>query len=268
MADWPGEGGTLGGTQICNVSPSDSAGTIDNLKQRVEKLENTVAQILSGNVEALQLSDIAASLGWVTDVTYLGTDGFTLTPAGTLIPPTGWTGLSSVIDGLSGLSLYSGGNSVGGFNTLSVYNYDWYGIDIGAGGGGYIHPYQIPSDWPASGDTGLYEGTAGGDTAWIRDSMADFLIFIYAQINAGTTNPTYGFTRCAVTRQEVGGSNWFVGDVNTDVDPTGVYPTYINGVVPAKISKDAVDGFKFRIYNRTDGDIWVNKFIVTFMQIG
>lgn len=114
--------GISGGTPVCNVSPSDIAANVNNLLERVQKLENTVAQILSGNVEATQLSDLSSDLGWIFNVTYLGEDGWTQTPSGTLIPPTGWTGLSNQIDGETGLTLYSGGSVPGG-NIPTAHRY-------------------------------------------------------------------------------------------------------------------------------------------------
>ena len=98
----PGTGG--GTTDLCNVSPFDQSGTIDNLIDRIEALETAVAILAGSDVSVEQLSDVSESLGWINDVTYLGTEGWTQTPSGTLIPPPGWSGLASIIDGESGLT--------------------------------------------------------------------------------------------------------------------------------------------------------------------
>jgi hypothetical protein len=73
--------------QMCWVSPADQAGNVDNLISRVERLEELLAQLLSGNVSASQLSDITpnagvlqnmvatssnAAGGWITDGTFTG----------------------------------------------------------------------------------------------------------------------------------------------------------------------------------------------------
>jgi len=121
MADWQGNGGTTGSSDICNVSPSDQIGTIDNILNRLQALEAALAGLLGTNVEAAQLSDISNDLGWIFNVEYLGTDGWTQTPAGTLIPPSGWTGLSDLIT-LGQTTLYSGGSVPGANSVLHRYS--------------------------------------------------------------------------------------------------------------------------------------------------
>ena len=76
-----------GGGSWCPVSPSDMAGQIDNLLSRIEQLEQDMAELKAQNTEAIQLSDLSASAGWIYDVVYMGVPGWTQTPAGTLIPP-------------------------------------------------------------------------------------------------------------------------------------------------------------------------------------
>ena len=84
----------LGGS-VCSVTPSDQAGQIDNILSRLDAIEQAIRELQSQNISATQLSDIAASAGWIYDVTYMGTPGWTQTPAGTLIPPVG-TSLSTL----------------------------------------------------------------------------------------------------------------------------------------------------------------------------
>lgn len=102
-------------SNICSISPSDMAGSIDNIMERLETLENIVSQMLGYDITANQISDITDVLGWINNVTYMGTTGWTLTPAGTLIPPPGWTFLGS------GLTLSDG-------NTYSAVLVDSDGV--------------------------------------------------------------------------------------------------------------------------------------------
>lgn len=110
------DGGGGGSTSnICAISPSDMAGNIDNILTRLETVENILSQILGYDITANRLSDITDVLGWINNVTYMGTTGWTLTPAGTLIPPPGWTFLGS------GLTLSDG-------NTYSAVLMDSDGV--------------------------------------------------------------------------------------------------------------------------------------------
>jgi hypothetical protein len=76
---------------ICQPSPSDLAGSIYNLLDRIKFLEDKVTMMLGANINANSLSDISQQIGWVTGLTYAGVGGWTQTPAGTLIPPSGFS---------------------------------------------------------------------------------------------------------------------------------------------------------------------------------
>lgn len=80
-------GGSTG--SICSITPSDQAGQIDNILSRLEALEKAIAELQAQNIGATQLSDIAQDAGWLYNVTYMGTPGWTQTSSGTLIPPAG-----------------------------------------------------------------------------------------------------------------------------------------------------------------------------------
>ena len=80
---------------ICAISPSDLVGYTGNLINRVEQLEQRIAELEAKNVEANQLSDLAQQVGWVDGITYMGVPGWTQTSYGTLIPPAGFTLLGS-----------------------------------------------------------------------------------------------------------------------------------------------------------------------------
>lgn len=101
----------------CSVSPSDMQGQIDNILSRLAGLEEAVAGLAASDVNAIQLSDISPSVGWVYDVTYMGMPGWTQTAAGTLIPPTGFS--------ISTASLFPNGAQTsgisGGIGTLARF---------------------------------------------------------------------------------------------------------------------------------------------------
>lgn len=82
-------------TGICSITPTDLVGYTGNAINRLDELEQRVAELEAKLVEAEQLSDLAAQAGWIEGVTYMGIEGWTQTPAGTLIPPAGVT-LSSL----------------------------------------------------------------------------------------------------------------------------------------------------------------------------
>jgi hypothetical protein len=84
----PIEGGGSA-SSVCSISPSDMAGQIDNLLERIEALEQAVAELTAANITATQLSDISENGGWIYNVTYMGIEGWIQTPNGTLIPPSG-----------------------------------------------------------------------------------------------------------------------------------------------------------------------------------
>lgn len=74
---------------VCAISPSDLVGYTGNLINRVNELEQRIAELEASNVEVNQLSDLSQQVGWVGGITYLGTPGWTQTEYGTLIPPAG-----------------------------------------------------------------------------------------------------------------------------------------------------------------------------------
>ena len=80
---------------VCAISPSDLVGYTGNLINRVNELEQRIAQLEAANLEVNQLSDISQQVGWVDGVTYMGIPGWTQTEYGTLIPPPGFTFLGN-----------------------------------------------------------------------------------------------------------------------------------------------------------------------------
>lgn len=78
-------------TGVCAISPSDLVGFTGNALNRIEELEQRVAELEAKLVEASQLSDLSQQVGWVGGITYMGVSGWTQTQAGTLIPPPGWS---------------------------------------------------------------------------------------------------------------------------------------------------------------------------------
>lgn len=76
---------------VCAISPSDLVGYVGNIINRVKELEQKVAELEAKNTEVDQLSDLSQQVGWVGGITYMGTEGWTQTEYGSLIPPLGWT---------------------------------------------------------------------------------------------------------------------------------------------------------------------------------
>ena len=74
---------------VCAISPSDLIGYVGNLITRVQELEQQVAELQAGNITANQLSDLSQQVGWVGGVNYMGSDGWTQTEYGSLVPPAG-----------------------------------------------------------------------------------------------------------------------------------------------------------------------------------
>jgi len=128
-------------TGICSISPSDMMGQLDNMLSRIEDLEKTIAELKASNTEAIQLSDLSQSAGWIYDVTYMGTAGWTQTPAGTLIPPVGFT-VSEILASAQAnqLAAYASAGIIGGGGLSTAKFYSIVGT-IPTG------PSQVTFDW-------------------------------------------------------------------------------------------------------------------------
>jgi len=124
MADTPGSGGS---TDICWVSPSDQAGQINNILDRVHNLEVAVAQLAGLDVNATNLSDMVASLGTITN-------GTILLPDNSL---TGWT--NSIPPGDFSGTLISNGVITTWENGVVSFEVQPSGITTGGGGVSAAH---------------------------------------------------------------------------------------------------------------------------------
>src|SRR3990170_2607955 len=82
-------GGSSTDTGVCAISPSDLVGYTGNALNRIKDLEQRVAELEAAIVQVNQLSDLSQQVGWVGNVEYMGTTGWTQTEYGTLIPPPG-----------------------------------------------------------------------------------------------------------------------------------------------------------------------------------
>jgi hypothetical protein len=89
-----------GDFDICLVSPSDMAGQINNLLDRVHNLEVAVAQLAGLDVNASNLSDMVKSLGTITNGAIIMPDN-SLTGWTTSIPPGDFTGTVLVGGGIA-----------------------------------------------------------------------------------------------------------------------------------------------------------------------
>jgi hypothetical protein len=83
--------GEIGTNFNCRINPADMVGIVDNLLERIVDLETEVARLKAKNTEVSYLDELGQQVGWVTGITYMGTEGWTRTSAGTLIPPPGWS---------------------------------------------------------------------------------------------------------------------------------------------------------------------------------
>lgn len=105
---------TAGG--LCVIGGADEAGQIQSLTERVARLEQALQYVLGEDISADQLSDISQNAGWITGVTYMGTEGWTRTQYGTLIPPPGFSfsgsGLFNMYDFCTGETVSYQGVSV------------------------------------------------------------------------------------------------------------------------------------------------------------
>ena len=84
-----GGGGSSTDTGVCAISPSDLVGYTGNALNRIKSLEQRVAELEAAIIQVNQLSDLSQQVGWVGNVEYMGTTGWTQTEYGTLIPPPG-----------------------------------------------------------------------------------------------------------------------------------------------------------------------------------
>jgi len=251
--------GISGGTPVCNVSPSDIAANVNNLLERVQKLENTVAQILSGNVEATQLSDLSSDLGWIFNITYLGEDGWAQTPAGTLIAPPGATGyLSSILDGQTGL--YIGGAAGSRRPCLHKKNATT-SADLSGTNYLAVNTDMISYlDTSYNGTTYLTSGTTDttGKNAWgiNVDGLYNFIGSVYIQ--EGTSAPTTGTVNAILYRRDTSVPHYdVIANLGLGVPAGGLSGEYLYFPLFGRSLFDNGDYLLLAITNSTDGDIKV-----------
>jgi len=271
MRDNPGDGTTA---SICNISPSDQAGQVDNLVTRIEKLEQTVAELVAADISANQLSDLSQQAGWITGVTYLGTEGWTQTPAGTLIPPTGLA-LTTLINGF-GVGVQSSGFAGGAVGIDGIkYVYGGYLTDIASGGTHYLHVSSALSSLAELGDTTLAAGDVHNSTytGWrtTDDAAANFIVIADVEIIAGTAPPSSGWVTLSLQRTRV------VGTIHTNFShgscefPVGTFggddANSFSLIGYTKLNNLVAEGFQFSIKNNTDGDVQINSLLCTFIKV-
>ena len=269
-----------GSLPVCNVTPSDMAGQGDNLISRIESLEQSVSELSAANVSANQLSDLAQDAGWITGVTFMGTEGWTQTPFGTLIPPAGWTGFSSIIDGETGLSIYSngsvpGGAAVGIDGIKTVWTTD-YPTDIATSSAKYIHPYGVSAAHVNLGDAALTQGTVDGGSrnGWIPDTQGtSYQITAELQLAEGSSPPTTGYVYLSMRRTAVVSGTNVVFQSSSLAWPAGGLSglgedgLVLNATGYTDIGNTVAEGFTFYVVNNTDGDISVYSLKTIFTKV-
>ena len=245
-----------GSLPVCNVTPSDMAGQVDNLISRIESLEQSVSELSAANVSANQLSDLSQDAGWITGVTFMGTEGWTQTPFGTLIPPAGWTGLSSIIDGQTGLSIYSGGSVPGGipatwnsaispWSNFTGLNY----LNFTSGGTGSI-------GFDNNGDTICETSTDNNSNAALKILKPGvYFITVFVYLTAGTSAPTSGNYQVKLRRQNSGDSSYIIlSDHDGHWDSSfGIGDITLS----TKRRFDTNDFLSIQVHNWTDGQLQV-----------
>lgn len=204
-----------GGLNDCWVSPSDQAGQIDNILDRLKKVEDLVALLTGANLSVGQLSELSEQVGWVT-VDYLGQPGWIQTEYGTLIPPPGFSILGS------GFTL-SDGNVYTAvvMDENGVLQYGFGGTDpdgnfvpvsgAAVAGGSYIRVTKATHTMVLGDATLSWDATAKQVGADISNSTNRITVntagwyIMTANMDAGVTarTDTFGF---ALTLRDSGGS--------------------------------------------------------------
>ena len=252
----PMEGpGTGGGTTDCDVSPTDVLGQISNILNRLQACEAALASIFGTNVEALQLSDISNDLGWIYNVTYLGEEGWTQTPAGTLIPPPGWGGLSSIIDGQSGTIVSSGGGRIAlQRRSAASASADFSGIF-------YI---TVNTDMPSDDDVTYIGGdyfTPGtdpsGNAGWECEVAGVYRVNGNITVTEGTTSVTDGRIHGRILKKDSIYTAFAMQTIG--VPPEGLpSPNIAVFNLNGEILLDVGDFINLSISNNTDGDLKIS----------
>jgi hypothetical protein len=245
-----------GSTDICNVSPSDQIGQISNILNRLQQVEAALAALLGTDVEALQLSDISNNLGWVYNVTYLGEEGWTQTPSGTLIPPAGWSGLSNILDGFEGTTVSAGTGRV----CLHRVNLAT-SSDVSTGTSYYI---QVATT-PASDDDSTYYGTdyftpgtdGSGNYGWecLVDGVYDFLARV--DVIDGSSAPTTGNINTKIYKLDTIYKSFVISGEGIPVGGIGSFGAYYS--LSGRIQLAAGDYVNLVLSNGTDGDLKVSQ---------
>lgn len=259
--DIPGAGNS---GSICSVSPSDLAGQVDNLLSRIDDLEQTVAELLSQNVSANQLSDLSRQAGWLTGVTYLGVEGWTQTAAGTLIPPVGLA--------LSSVGILPGGAQTSGINgeTARLHKLGSYFSNITAST--YI---TIASSASSAQDVSrnasgyLSTGTDGdGQPGWKTLVSGIYAIELNIEIDHGTATPTTGDIYVNIMKKRTGFSGHTILGYQSMSIPAGGWSEALHASIFAKRKFLANDYINVLINNGTDGDVVVNLAEMVAVYIG
>lgn len=225
-----GSGGGGSTTGICIPSPTDRLSEIDNILDRLTAIEETLAQILSGDIHVNQISDIATQLGWV-EVEYLGQPGWYQTEYGTLVPPPGFTFLGSGMtlsdgntyqavtydsDGVLQFGFQTDGQVTGasaGGTTGNYIDYGWHNGNLSTYGNGGTVSTDSGETWRDTGNGGiLITGMSPGEYLAIANVMQA------VQDDSGTTGAVVNHL---LTIEDTGPSKKAIAFPSAVVDANG-----------------------------------------------
>ena len=208
---------------ICAISPSDLVGYTGNLINRVEELEQRIAELEAKNVEANQLSDLSQQVGWVDGITYMGVPGWTQTEYGTLIPPAGWTFMGN------GLTLSDG-------NTYQGVYFDEDGVlQFGFEAGGTGITGALPTAWNAA---------AAGS--------ADYARYSYENLSGSTTNSES--RGASITSTDTAG---LVGHIEIAIATSGLYhvSSFLGRHFSGSLFSTVSGGINLKVWNTSTSQV-------------
>ena len=206
----PGGGGS---TEICNVSPSDQAGQINNILDRLTNCEIAIAKLAGLDVSATNASDMVASLGTITNGTIIMPDN-SVSGWTNSIPPGDFTG-SIISNGV--ITTWTDG--VVSFEVLSTGG---GGVTVGGGGGGLTDVASLYWNSHDVADFSTYvnfdgvQFNVGSSFSWSAGAPEKLTIqetgtYLFNTSQTAGLKATFSETTRGFTMQGAGGASWTIG---------------------------------------------------------